>query len=1092
MKKYITITFILVISLMMFAFKDKDRSPNERDNITPPYQLAITNATLDANTIDTWFRTNGSFNYNPVNTNLPGFEWPKESGLFARFASGLWLGAKVGNDTLVVITEYAFEFLNGYTDNNGQPQGKDNPAYRIYKLIKGVNNEDRQQWPNALLGNSDQGAPVYFDSASNSWKPLDLGDQTVFCRYTDSYPVSHTVQNGSTVPLKADIINTNFAFDVNGPLGQIAFSEFKIINRSNNVWTDVYLTAWSDDDLGYALDDKVGVDTSAGLGYTYNGDNDDPDYGPKPPAVGFDFFRGAALFTGLQQDIDTLCRGTEKQIRVGYRQLGMNVFNWFSNTIHPVNGNPSTFRESYRYMSGWRRDGSPTINPVTNQQTTFMFSGDPVENTGWIQSGIDDQRFMQSTGPFVMNPGDTQIVVIAQIIARGSSNINSVKTLKIYDGVAQKIYNNCFQVPASTPIPIVNYFAPGNGKIYLSWDDRAERTLIRNNLSGGFYKFQGYNIYQVRTGTNGTDKADRELIATFDVKDTIFDIEDSVIADEYGGSWIYTVVQPGSDNGISRYIVIDKDKFTDQSLINGTPYSYTVTAYSYDSLSGPFRSATARVNESSYAGGLITIIPQNLVQGTEVFYNVGDTVNTSRRDLGAIPIVIEPLNIIDAVYRTTYSQVNNNLVWTLTRTIGGSTSTLVQNNADFTGSQDTAKIRDGLMFVHQNVGVVHRGVVRDPDDQMGDTSNLQTKLRGWQYNPPQNQWVQGVDTTVIKTAKLFTNRQFESWSMGISFPTNTTFRGINTKISATGTQFTPVNGILNGGPLRKIKFVFGNTQKAYRYASVEGNILLGDTGRINNTPYKDYVDVPFQVFAIDELDSSGGTPRQLNVAFVDADDNGLWDPDTSKLGKYQILYVFASTYDPNPNTVYTLKNIGFGAPGFGAMDIMYAWVPRVKKVNGVPLTYTAGDELIIYPYTITRAEFVPGRPVYYQWTTRGSIIGNSSIASNRSDMDKVKVFPNPYYGQSRLEINPVNRFVYFSNLPKECTIYIYSLNGVLVRKIQRNSTDPKNSLERWNLRNQDDIPVASGMYIALVDAPGIGTKVLKLAIFTPEERIDTF
>jgi hypothetical protein len=47
-------------------------------------------------------------------------------------------------------------------------------------------------------------------------------------------------------------------------------------------------------------------------------------------------------------------------------------------------------------------------------------------------------------------------------------------------------------------------------------------------------------------------------------------------------------------------------------------------------------------------------------------------------------------------------------------------------------------------------------------------------------------------------------------------------------------------------------------------------------------------------------------------------------------------------------------------------------------------------------------------------------------------------------------------------------------------------------LERWDLRNQDDIPIASGMYIALVDAPGIGTKVLKMAIFTPEERIDTF
>jgi hypothetical protein len=30
------------------------------------------------------------------------------------------------------------------------------------------------------------------------------------------------------------------------------------------------------------------------------------------------------------------------------------------------------------------------------------------------------------------------------------------------------------------------------------------------------------------------------------------------------------------------------------------------------------------------------------------------------------------------------------------------------------------------------------------------------------------------------------------------------------------------------------------------------------------------------------------------------------------------------------------------------------------------------------------------------------------------------------------------------------------------------------------------------MYIAYVDAPGIGTKILKLAILTPEERIRRF
>ena len=42
----------------------------------------------------------------------------------------------------------------------------------------------------------------------------------------------------------------------------------------------------------------------------------------------------------------------------------------------------------------------------------------------------------------------------------------------------------------------------------------------------------------------------------------------------------------------------------------------------------------------------------------------------------------------------------------------------------------------------------------------------------------------------------------------------------------------------------------------------------------------------------------------------------------------------------------------------------------------------------------------------------------------------------------------------------------------------------------WNLQNFEKTPVASGVYIALIDAPGIGQKVVKLAVFTTQERIN--
>ena len=62
---------------------------------------------------------------------------------------------------------------------------------------------------------------------------------------------------------------------------------------------EAYIGQWVDPDLGNYQDDYVGRDVGLGLGYCYNGDdNDESDalqgvngYGENPPAVGVDFFR---------------------------------------------------------------------------------------------------------------------------------------------------------------------------------------------------------------------------------------------------------------------------------------------------------------------------------------------------------------------------------------------------------------------------------------------------------------------------------------------------------------------------------------------------------------------------------------------------------------------------------------------------------------------------------------------------------------------------------------------------------------------------------------------------------------------------------
>ncbi|HMQ70500.1 MAG TPA: hypothetical protein PKA90_16045, partial [Ignavibacteria bacterium] len=140
MIKGILIFIVLVILVIFYGFKPSDKPGNNNNtdnrNTNPNQVFAVTSAQLNANQINTWFRTNGSFNRDPT-TNNAGFEWPKGSGKFARYASGLWLGCVVGNDTLIAIAEYTYDYAPGYWSASGSAEGSNDPAYKIYNIYEG-------------------------------------------------------------------------------------------------------------------------------------------------------------------------------------------------------------------------------------------------------------------------------------------------------------------------------------------------------------------------------------------------------------------------------------------------------------------------------------------------------------------------------------------------------------------------------------------------------------------------------------------------------------------------------------------------------------------------------------------------------------------------------------------------------------------------------------------------------------------------------------------------------------------------------------------------------------------------------------------
>ncbi|MFZ4620796.1 MAG: hypothetical protein ACOYNS_09565, partial [Bacteroidota bacterium] len=137
-----------------------------------------------------------------------------------------------------------------------------------------------------------------------------------------------------------------------------------------------------------------------------------------------------------------------------------------------------------------------------------------------------------------------------------------------------------------------------------------------------------------------------------------------------------------------------------------------------------------------------------------------------------------------------------------------------------------------------------------------------------------------------------------------------------------------------------------------------------------------------------------------------------------------------------------------------------------------------GDTLFLY----TDNQF--NASIRYRFTVRGQSINN---AAAKQTMSNIKVVPNPYIISAIWEPrNPYtsgrgDRVIQFINLPQQCTIRIYTVDGTLVRTLDHNSS-MNNGAETWNLLTKENMDVSYGVYVYHVDAPGVGQHIGKIFI----------
>ena len=102
-----------------------------------------------------------------------------------------------------------------------------------------------------------------------------------------------------------------------------------------------------------------------------------------------------------------------------------------------------------------------------------------------------------------------------------------------------------------------------------------------------------------------------------------------------------------------------------------------------------------------------------------------------------------------------------------------------------------------------------------------------------------------------------------------------------------------------------------------------------------------------------------------------------------------------------------------------------------------------------------------GKPMY-SWSMDDIATVTASQAQLKEALDIINVVPNPYYAFSEYERNRLETKVKITNLPEQCTVKIFTVNGKLVREFKKDS--PITSLD-WDLTNFKAIPVASGIYL---------------------------
>ncbi|MCX6152052.1 MAG: hypothetical protein NTX22_16115 [Ignavibacteriales bacterium] len=637
-----------------------------------------------------------------------------------------------------------------------------------------------------------------------------------------------------------------------------------------------------------------------------------------------------------------------------------------------------------------------------------------------------DGDFIYASGYFPLLPsnGDPNVKQIFSTALLFGEDYNDIVANK---KIVQQIYDQGYKFPEAPVAPRIT-IADDDGKVVLYWDGAPTETS--RDFITKKQDFQGYKIYRA---TDITFQDAREITnaqgnLSFDKPLAQYDLIDSVkgyfypsqrLLEQAGGTTFWL----GSNTGIVN-------RFVDSNVVKGQTYYYAVCAYDQgEAALDIFPSENSKQIRRANTGEIIT------------------AVNTAYITPGARPVGYSKAKYSDL-------QKSPNFIGT-----GDVEVEIIDDKAIRNGFSYEIAFQDtGVQSYTTNWSLI--------DLQTPDTVYIPLTKETKIVNPTETlQLPVGTDT-------IFVNKLAHK---------------------VTGDTYTaPYDSLV-----ARSQVFLGNTpiQHGYRVLLYNDAVIKQDTGNskfegIGGDPAPKY---NFTVLKDVTNPQNNGTivPSDYQVEFYNTIvDTSVADTlfPKSRLSnrfpaqpvKFKVKNLTRNEYIDffygTSGVLTTIHSIFFKEHILGKyirtwkVDISYS-LPKIPLETQGKLTLST-----LKPFNHSDR---------IRFKMKGSEIENSLA---KSQMDLIKVVPNPYIVTHEAEARLLStqtsgrgeREIRFTHIPPGSKISIFTVRGELIKTLHH--IDLYVGDVYWNLRTEENIDVAYGVYVYVVEAEGIGKKIGKFAL----------